>query len=52
MPPHVLALFFKLRALIDQRKWSQAHAIADALDLAWKDLALTDVATTEAATLA
>lgn len=37
MPPHVMALYLKLRTLISARKWSAAYAIADSLDLALKD---------------
>lgn len=36
VPPNVLALYLKFLALIRARKWSAAHAIADALDLAMK----------------
>jgi hypothetical protein len=34
MPPHALALYFKLCALIRARKWSAAYAVAHDLDVA------------------
>lgn len=37
IPPNIVALYFKLRALIAARKWSLAFAVADSLDLEWKN---------------
>lgn len=33
VPPHALALYLKLCALIKQRKWAAAYTLADSLDL-------------------